>query len=483
MRKNVLKVFIESYKGLSIVAKATMWFFVCSVVQKCISMLTTPVFTRLMSAEEYSIYTMYQTWLQIFTIFTTLRLNGAVFNKGMSKFKDDRPKYTVTMQSISSILVIICFIIFLLFKKQIEIMTELPTLIIYLIFFQLLFEPAISYWSLHQRYELRYHAVVFITLMLSVFNAVVGCIAVVFSYEKGMARVVSCIMVTACIGLCLYIINILKAKALFDVKYAKFAIIFVIPLIPHYLSTYIIEFSDRIMIQKLVGPSAVAIYSVANNAGLIMKIITESFSSAFIPKQYDYLEKKEFVKLERAIEGMCIFTALSIILFIFVSPEFMIVFAAKEYYSSIFVIPPVSASIVFLFLYTLAANIEFYYNNNNFTSKISFLVALINIILNYLLIPFFGYVAAAYSTLACYMIMAFAHILYVNYLSSKTDNCSIFNIKRIITLSCCFILFIPVLNFLYLSNYLRYFAIVISCVVIYIFRKKVVKFVENNFRK
>lgn len=57
-----------------------------------------------MTTEQYGQFNVYNSWLQIFTIITTLRLNYAVFNKGMSKYKDDRDAYTSTMQSLTFII-------------------------------------------------------------------------------------------------------------------------------------------------------------------------------------------------------------------------------------------------------------------------------------------------------------------------------------------------------------------------------------------
>ena len=46
MMKN--KSIIEMYRGIPIQAKASIWFVLCSVVQKGLAFLTTPIFTRIM---------------------------------------------------------------------------------------------------------------------------------------------------------------------------------------------------------------------------------------------------------------------------------------------------------------------------------------------------------------------------------------------------------------------------------------------------
>ena len=47
----MLKKMIKRYRSIPVAAKASLWFIFCSVLQKCVSMLTTPIFTRLMSTE------------------------------------------------------------------------------------------------------------------------------------------------------------------------------------------------------------------------------------------------------------------------------------------------------------------------------------------------------------------------------------------------------------------------------------------------
>ena len=43
----------KKYSELSIQAEESMWFVACSFMQRGITMVTTPFFTRLMSLDEY----------------------------------------------------------------------------------------------------------------------------------------------------------------------------------------------------------------------------------------------------------------------------------------------------------------------------------------------------------------------------------------------------------------------------------------------
>ena len=65
------------------------------------------------------------------------------------------------------------------------------------------------------------------------------------------------------VGLFFYIVNMKQGKFKYKFGYTKFAVLFNIPLIPHYFSEYILNQSDRIMIQKMCSLTDVAFYSVA----------------------------------------------------------------------------------------------------------------------------------------------------------------------------------------------------------------------------
>ena len=76
------------------------------------------------------------------------------------------------------------------------------------------------------------------------------------------------------------------------------------------------------------------------------------------------------------------------------------------------VIPPVISSMFFMFCYGLFCNIEFYYEKTFFVMVASVCGAVLNVVLNWICIPVFGYMAAAYTTLACYLIFMLAHYLF-----------------------------------------------------------------------
>lgn len=471
-------IMLEKYKGMSVVAKATLWFFVCTVIQKCISVITTPIFTRLMSVEQYGQVSVFNSWMQIVTLICTLRLDYGVFYKGISKFKDDKDGYTLSMQSLSSIITLIVLFFYLIFRDCINALTELSTFLSLVMIFEVFAAFSISYWSIRNRYDYNYKKIVIVTIAMSIFNVVAGLFAVILSENKGVARIVSAAIVEIIIGLAIYIINIHRGKRLINLAYVKFAVLFNLPLIPHYLSTYILEQSDRIMIQKMVGVSEAGLYSVAYNAGIMIKIVSNSINNALVPWEYRKLEENDFGSLNKKLNSFMILFSFAALAFIALAPEAIFVLAGEKYYSAVYCIPPITASCFFVFVWGVYGNAEFYYDANKFTMYISGAGAIVNLILNYVCIKAFGYTAAAYTTLFCYMLFTISHFIFVNHISEKKCGKKAFDARCLTILSIALLAGSVVLSLLYNYMLVRYILILVTLVLTFVKRKQIADIVK-----
>lgn len=54
---NKVNALLEKYHSLNVEVKAILWFTVCSFMQKGISFITVPIFTRLMTLKQYGQFT------------------------------------------------------------------------------------------------------------------------------------------------------------------------------------------------------------------------------------------------------------------------------------------------------------------------------------------------------------------------------------------------------------------------------------------
>lgn len=129
-------------------------------------------------------------------------------------------------------------------------------------------------------------------------------IAVSNTSQKGIARILSVVVVNVFVGLFFYIYNFIKGKTFYYKEYWKFALLFNLPLIPHYLSMVVLSQADRIMIEKMFGQEKIAIYSVAYSVSMVMNIIVTSINSSYVPWTYQKIENgqyKEFRKMSNIL--------------------------------------------------------------------------------------------------------------------------------------------------------------------------------------
>ena len=190
-----MKKIIEKYKKLSIQTRAAFWFTGCSFLQKGISFITVPIFTRMMSTEEYGIYTLYTSWYQILLIFTSLYLFNGVYDNAMSKFSDDRDIFTSSIQGLSVTISFIIFAIYLISNRYWQNILGLPNKYIFLMFLEMIVAPALYFWSGRQRFEYQYKKLVCITILKSFMNPIIGLLFVFHSTDRAFGRVISIVVV------------------------------------------------------------------------------------------------------------------------------------------------------------------------------------------------------------------------------------------------------------------------------------------------
>ena len=117
----MIKKYLHKYSKMPPMIKAGLWFTICNLLQRGISFITVPIFTRIMSTEDYGLYSIYISWYSIMTIFATLHLSYYVFNKGLVKYEEDKETFVVSLQSLSATVTIGFILVYLLLRSYIEV--------------------------------------------------------------------------------------------------------------------------------------------------------------------------------------------------------------------------------------------------------------------------------------------------------------------------------------------------------------------------
>lgn len=393
--------------------KASVWFLVCSFMQKGISTITTPIFTRLLSIDEYGRYSVFNSWLGIVSIFITLNLFSGVYDQGLIKFDNERNIFSSSLQGLTLTLTVIWTMIYIAFRSFWNSVFSLTSVQMLAMLIMIWSSAVFSFWATEQRVELNYVKLVIVTIIVSLAKPIIGIVFVINAEDKVTARILGLTLVELIGYFGLFISQMRRGKKFYIAKYWKYALCFNLPLIPHYLSQMILAGADRIMIRDMIGDGEAGIYSLAYSVSMMMKLFNTALSQTIGPWMYQKIKDGKAKDISSVAYASLVLVAVANILLIVFAPEIVAIFAPESYYDAIWVIPPVAMSVFFVFAYDLFAKFEFYYEKTKFIMTGSIVAAIANVVLNYIFIQIFGYYAAGYTTLFCYVIYAFAHYLFM----------------------------------------------------------------------
>lgn len=484
--KPLLRSLTSKYKNMAEPVKASFWFLLCGFLQKGISMLTTPIYTRIMTDSEYGRNSIYNSWYNVLFIFASLELAAGVFTRGLVKNEEKAEEFTSSLLSLSTVCISAFSAVYFIFHKQINEFTGLTTYLMVLMILEMWSTVAYQFWSNKERVAYRYKKLVALMVSFIILRPVAGVAAVLLAdvnYQTE-ARATATVAVNFILFSGLYISLMKKGKVFFNKEFWKYALCFNIPLVPHYLSQIILNQSDRIMIDKLCDSSAVSYYSVAYSLAMVMQIFNSAVSSTMNPWIYRSIKNKSYKRIESVSYTILLAIAGMNFVIVAVGPELLKIMAPGSYYQAIWVIPPVTVSVYFTFLYNLFATFEYYFGKTKLVMLASTVGASANIALNYIFIPKYGFVAAGYTTLACYILFACMHYIFMVYVCKKYLNgIRIYNIKKILLNGILLVSASFVMMLLYRYIIIRYAVLLALLVIAICFKNKFIKVFKEIKKK
>lgn len=449
----------EKFAHLSSPAKASVAYLFVNMFQKGLAFFTSPIYTRLLSPEQYGEVATFFSLIELIGIVAMFCFQGGVFNNGMVDFPDKRDEYSYSMLVLSNVITSITALVVLLGNQVFVSITGLKLYQIILMFLFFYLQPAFGFWTTRQRYEYKYKAVCLLTIILSFLAPFVSIVFILIgnSEHAVFSRILGYELVFFVCYAAFYYILGSKSKWKVNTSYWKPAITFNITLIPHYLSTYVLSSSDRIMVARLASNGEAGIYSLGYSIAAIVLAFWVAVNNSLIPYTYENC-KKNNTKAVADVTSIVLFGyGLLCVLVVLLAPEAIRVLAPSSYSEAIYVIPPIVGGVFFQALYNVFANIVYYYKKPKFVMIGSVASAILNIVLNFIFIPFIGYIAAGYTTLICYLLQAM-----IDYIAMKKVVGKNIYDKRIIILESISIFILSTTSIcLYRYSVIRYLLILL----------------------
>jgi O-antigen/teichoic acid export membrane protein len=212
--------------------------------------------------------------------------------------------------------------------------------------------------------------------------------------------------------------------SLFNFELIKRIYILSLPLLPVGLANVANNAADKFIVAKILGESTLGIYAIGYSFAQLITLFIASYIKYWSPLYYkqvtDSIGSYEFIK-KSTLQYIPVILILTLMSY-FIIDTFLFDFMVNEkFVEGKVVIPIVMVGLAIQGVYFFAIPFYITTNRTKVLSAITVFSALINIGLNFMLIPVYGLVGAAYSTLFSYVFLSFiGHYLNVQYIKKSS---------------------------------------------------------------
>lgn len=425
--------------------KNSLIYTIGTILTRSIGIILIPIYTRYLSPSEFGFIDLFMILGSIISLTIALEIHQAVV-----RFYQDTTDEIEKMQYVSSAFIfslfvyILYFIISYIFSDTFTIFLLDDTKYenIFLLASGAIATGGLFYFTSGQ---LRWQILPKESVIVSVVHLlIVALIAVYLLITQGMK--VESIFIGQIFGNIFGIIlSIYYSKKSYKVVfiYEKFIemVSFSYPLVFSGVAIFVALYIDRIAIKELLGFEELGIYGIAYRFAAVTSLVMIGFQSSLSPLIYKHYKEEHTPKnIAKLFDGFVVFALFIISGSILFSKEVIVLMSTNEYFDAAILIPPLIMAVFFSNMYIFAPGMDIAKKTKAMAS-ISIIGAIINTILNYVMIPIYGLIGASFATL----ISAVAIFCIRVFLSNKYYSIHYDFIKKIL-------IFLFVLVVSYLTN-------------------------------
>ncbi len=397
---------LDKYKEL---ANNTAVFAVSSLASKIILFFLVPLYTSQLSAADFGMAEIIITISDLVIPLATLAISNAVFRFAIDKKRNDKE-------------VLACY--YFVFFFSVIIIIAVGVVLNYLeaykgfgLFFVLV-AVLTSYQEAYGLYvKAKNHTIVFAASVF-IYSAFLGILNILFLsvFHWGIRGYFYAIIGAKSISLLFLFFygksTIYISYRNMNYKLLKEMLFYSVPLIFNSIFWWVMNYSDKFMLQVMVGMEAVGLYTVAAKIPSLLNTVINIFIQAWniaAIKEYEGEKDQRFYNTIFGMMNSVLMLATALILMI-VTP-FMHIYVTEAYYVSIIYIPSLLMGAFFLAYASYFGTILSSAKQSHIFMTSSFLGAAGNIVMNIVLIPLWGALGAAIATMVSYAVVAFYRMI------------------------------------------------------------------------
>lgn len=436
-------------------AKNTLILLLGKFSTQFMSFLLIPLYTRCLNTSDYGAVDLIQSYISLFVPVLTLRFDSAVFRFLIDERKSKNSKKSDAI--ISNVIFTILFmaIVFSIIFSILGIWIKMKYYwLILLNIVVIMFSNILLQVSRGNGKNKEYSYASIITgLTTLIINLI---LILIFNYNAS-SILISSIFANLLCSIYLFIdnklLNVLNIKDI-DRTEIKKLLKYSIPMIPNALSWWIVNVSDRTIISFVLGTAVNGIYTISCKFSNILNSIFSIFNMSWQESASIHIddEDRDSFFTNMVNDLFMLFTCFSLLI-IAILPLLFNIIIGEKYILSYNYIPILMIANIFQILIQLFGGIYIAKKETKKIMNTTIVSAIINIIINVLLIKPLGLYAACLSTLVSYLSMCiYRYIDVQKYVKVKIELTIMFKVVLIFTLSSCLYyvnnIYLNIINFI-----------------------------------
>jgi len=472
------------------ITENTFYLTVAYIFQKILAFIYFTLLARFLGASQVGQYVFALSFTTIFSVFIDFGLSP-VLTREIAKNKEKASNYLSNVVSLKIFFsLIIYFLVFVLINLLNYPFTT--RLLVYLAGLVMVLDSfTLSFYAVLRGFQtLKYEAI-----GTMVYQIIVVSLGGIFLLLKFPLFSFILVIVSASLFNFLFSFFILyknkKVKIHFSLnkKIISFLFKIALPFAIAGIFIRIYSYIDSVLLSKLAGSTAVGLYSVAYKLTFAFQFIPAAFGASIFPAfSYFYAYSKEKLQqtFEKAVRYL-VMLALPLTGGIFVlADKFILTLYGQEYFPSIIPLRILICVLIFVFLNYPLGSILNACDKQGINTRNIGLAMVINVVLNFVLIPRYSFIGSSIAALVSYSFLTFISIFYVTKTISydKIGLIKYFLKCLLATLIISFLIFS-------LKKYISFILLIIPAIAIYFsllylfkaIRKEDIYFLKRVFRK
>lgn len=444
--------------------KATLCYLISNICTKAFGFITIPLYTNILTISEYGYLNTYNAWVSLLSVVMGLSLSSAIFGKTKLE-REERNKFQSSIISLSLLSALIITItvlcVYVVLYGQLDIIILLALLQGYGTF---VINFILQEWIIDNKYIS--HS--FVSVGSIVIPIVITCIIInkAFQTKKYLSVIIPKASVVILLMVLFVIMIIARGKVVYDKSIWAWGLRYCVPVVFHSLSLTVMLQADRVMISSLYGLEESGIYSFIYNVTLVVGVLIAALENTWKTWFFKKYESTTITIIQNRCKLFTTVAILGISVYVFISPDLVRILAAEAYHTQMFLVGPIAFAYVISFLYDFLVYVEYKKEVTINIAKASIAAAIVNVVLNYFIIPIYGGRGAACTTCIAYALQFCMHLVVVRKIDKDLFPVKLF-IPFIILNGSVMVVFLLCLNAPFIRHLLALFFAVLMLGTIY----------------